>query len=114
VDILIQSPRIKLSNRLERIVQEKFERFDNPAWRIIRCEVLLRKEKSATENNFVVEAKLVIPGNDLFARKIGAKFEIAAEDVCTNLERQLSKRKTKLQPKTHLSMKRMASDEELE
>lgn len=113
MDILIQSPRIKLSNRIERIIFGKFERFEEVSDRIIRCDVVLKKDKSASDNDFVVEARLVIPGNDLFAKEAGPKFEIAAEDVCLNLERQLRKWKSKTRPTT--KAKRPAvSDEEYE
>ena len=95
MEIIIQSPRIKLSNRIERVIFEKFERFKKVSDRIIRCEVVLKKEKNAKDNDFVVEAKLAIPGKDLFAKESGSKFEIAAENVCLDLERQFRKRKVK-------------------
>jgi len=100
VDILIQSPHTRISNRVERIVFEKFERLEKIFDRIVRCEVVLRKEKSDSDDGYRVEARLMIPGNDLFAKEQGPKFEIAAEDACLDLERQLKKRKTKLAAKT--------------
>ncbi len=95
MQIIIQSPRIKLSNRIERIIYEKFERLEKVSDRIIRCEVVLKKVKDAKNSGYVVEARLVVPGNDLFAKESGPKFEVAAEDVCLDLERQLRKRKVK-------------------
>lgn len=96
MDILIQSPHTRVSNRVDRIVFEKFERLEKIFDRIVRCEVVLRKEKSASEEGYRVEARLIIPGNDLFAKERGPKFEVAAENACLDLERQLKKRKTKL------------------
>lgn len=112
MDILIQSPKTRVSNRVERIVFEKFERLEKIFDRILRCEVVLRKEKSATEEGYRVEARLIIPGNDLFAKERGSKFEIAAENACLDLERQLRKRKTKLAAKTKGSRVDVAVNEE--
>ncbi len=117
MDIILQSPRIRLSNRMERVLFEKFERLEKVSDRIIRCEVVLRKEKADDDNNFIVEARLNIPGNDLFAKESGPKFEIAAENACADLERQFRKRKTKLQPKARAkarTKKAKVEDEELE
>lgn len=114
MDIILQSPGFRVSNRIEGIVFDKFERFENRSWRVIRCEVVLRKEKSTKEDNCIVEARLVIPGNDLFAKDAGGRFVTAAESVCLDLERQLRKRKTRLQPKTRVkaSAKRITVNEE--
>jgi putative sigma-54 modulation protein len=106
--IIIQSPHIKLSNRIERVIAEKFERLEKVSDRIIRCEIVLKKEKNAKDNDFVVEARLAVPGNDLFSKESGPKFEIAAEDVCLDLERQLRKRKGKRLP----AAKKMVMKEE--
>jgi putative sigma-54 modulation protein len=117
VDIILQSPRIRLSNRMERVLFEKFERLEKVSDLIIRCEVVLRKEKADDDNGFIVEARLIIPGNDLFAKESGPKFEIAAENACADLERQFRKRKTKLQPKARakaIRKKAKVDDEELE
>jgi len=115
VDILIQSPRISVSNRVEGVVYEKFERLAKASDRIVRCEVVLKKEKSDTNEGYLVEARLMIPGNDLFAKEYGPKFEVAAENACLDLERQLRKRKTKLASKTRArKVKAKAADEELE
>lgn len=110
MDILIRSPRIRLSQRIERIVRAKFARFEKISDRILRCEVLLKKEKNARDEEFVAEARLIIPGNDLFAKEKAVKFEVAAEEVCHDLERQLAKQKTKWAKHP----RRAASDEEME
>lgn len=95
MDIIIQSPRIKLSRRIERVIYDKFERLEKASDRVIRCEVVLKKVKDSKNNGYLVEARLVVPGNDLYAKESGPKFEVAAEDACLDLERQLRKRKVK-------------------
>lgn len=91
--MIIQSPRLKPSKHIERVVSEKFQRFEQLSDRIIRCDILLKKEKDSRDDGFIVEAKLAVPGRDLFAKESAAKFEIAAEKVCEDLERQLRKHK---------------------
>jgi putative sigma-54 modulation protein len=113
MEILIQSPRIGLNRRMQSIIRAKFARFENVSDRIIRCEVVLKKEKDSRDEKFVAEARLIIPGNDLFAKEKAAKFEIAAEEVCLDLERQLAKRKTQWSKRTRPASI-SASDEEME
>jgi putative sigma-54 modulation protein len=101
----IQSPHIqKLNPETQAAIQEKFERFDKQYDRIERCNILLKKEKNAKRNNFLLEATLVIPGNDLFAKELAESFEVAAEKVCRSLESQMKRYKAKLLYKTSVAI----------
>lgn len=96
----IQSPHIhKLNPETQKLIEEKFERLERQFDRIERCNILLKKEKNAKRDNFLVEANLVIPGNDLFAKELAESFEVAAEMVCRSLESQIKKQKAKLHHK---------------
>lgn len=110
----LQSPHLKISSRTELTVQKKFERFEKLFDRIEQCHVLLKKEKNGKQENFIVEAKLAVPGNDLFAREQATSFEIAAENACLALENQIKKRKAKLNKKTARSVDQFIHDEEME
>ena len=67
----IQTPHIqKLNEITQKAVQEKFERLEKQYDRIERCNILLKKEKNAKRDNYLVEATLVVPGNDLFAKEL--------------------------------------------
>jgi putative sigma-54 modulation protein len=111
----IQSPHIqKLNPETQIVIQEKFERFERQYDRIERCNILLKKEKNAKRNNFLVEATLVIPGNDLFAKELAESFEIAAEEVCRSLESQLKKHKTKLHNQATVSADQQLEDDDIE
>jgi putative sigma-54 modulation protein len=96
---IFKSPHLTVNAKTEGAVQKKFERFASIN-RIEQCQILLKKEKNGKQENYIVEGKLVLPGNDLFAREQAASFEVAAENVCLDLERQLHKHKTKLNKKT--------------
>lgn len=110
----LQSPNLNVSGRVDRAIQKKFERFEKLFDRIEQCHVVLKKEKNGKQENFIVEARLAVPGNDLFAREQAASFEIAAENVCLALESQVKKHKAKLNKKASHSADQYIHDEELE
>jgi putative sigma-54 modulation protein len=66
---------------------------------IAQCNIVLKKQKNDKQNNFIVEAKLEVPGNDLYASDQAESFEIATEKVCKDLESQVKKHKEKLYQK---------------
>lgn len=111
---VIQSPRVRISEKTEIMLQEKFDRFEKMFDRVMQCHLVLKKEKNGQQDYFIVEARLAVPGNDLYAREQAASFEIAAEEACQNLERQIRKHKEKLNKKAEVPVDRYVNDEELE
>jgi putative sigma-54 modulation protein len=112
---IIQSPHKKISAKVHRMVKGKFERFEKLFDRLEQCHIVLRKEKNGQQQNYLVEAKLALPGNDLFAREQAESFEVAAEKVCIDLENQIKKHKSKVRDRrTVLPIDKFVSDEELE
>jgi putative sigma-54 modulation protein len=71
----------------------KLEQFDD---HIIGSEVFLRLDNTNTLENKISEIRLLIPGQDLFAKKQGKSFEQATDEAVEALRRQLMKRKGKL------------------
>lgn len=111
---IIQSPRVRISEKTEIMLQEKFDRFEKLFDRVMQCHLVLKKEKNGEQDYFLVEARLAVPGNDLYASEQASSFEIAAEEVCLNLERQIRKHKDKLNRKAEVPVDRLVNDEELE
>jgi ribosome-associated translation inhibitor RaiA len=64
--------------------------------RILEGKVILKLDKSDTHENKVCEIRLVIPGNDLFAKKNAASFEQALDQAIHALEKQVQDWKNKL------------------
>jgi putative sigma-54 modulation protein len=63
---------------------------------ILGAEVFLRLDRSQDLENKVVEVRLFIPGNELFAKKQTKSFE-ESTDLCVEaLRRQIMKHKSKL------------------
>jgi len=92
----IQSIRFDADQKLIDVIQAKADKLDTYFDRIVSGEVFLRLEKSETRENKLVEIKLIVPGNDLFASKKAATFEEAVDEAIEALRRQVKKLKEKL------------------
>jgi len=111
---IIQSPQLRISEETEIALQEKFDRLEKFFDRIQQCKIMLKKEKEGKQNYFVVEVKLAVPGNDLFASDQAESFEVAADTVFLQLESQLKKHKAKLNQRATVPVDKFVNDEELE
>jgi putative sigma-54 modulation protein len=82
----------KLLNFIDMKVKKLLQFFDD----IIGAEVFLRLEKVQDMENKIVEIKLFISGNDVFAKKQSKTFEESTDDCVEALRKQLKKHKEKL------------------
>jgi len=82
-------------NKLVDFIQKKADKLETFFDRIIDGEVFLRIEKNESNENKVIEIKLNIPGNQLFAKQQSSSFEAAADEAVESLRRQLKKHKEK-------------------
>lgn len=96
MNIKIQSIKFVADRKLEDFIREKVNKLGLFFDEIIGAEVFLRLENTPDLENKIVEIKLEIKGNDLFAKKQSKTFEEATDNVCEALERQLKKHKEKL------------------
>ncbi len=85
--------------KLLNFIQQKADKLETFYDRIIDGEVFLRLEKDPSKKNKVVEIKLNIPNNTLFAKAQDSSFEAAAYEAVESLRRQLKKHKEKLYAK---------------
>jgi ribosomal subunit interface protein len=65
----------------------------------MQCDVTLKKENSVSQEGFMVEAKLAIPGKDLFAKEMADSYATAVDKVIDDLVSQINKHKSKLNRK---------------
>jgi putative sigma-54 modulation protein len=114
MNYIIQSPNKEVSLQKEELIQKKFKHLERLLPEMMRCDIVLRMEKNGEQNSFIVEAKLQIPGNDLFAKEQAASYEMAAENVCTDLENQIRKQKEKKNKRSTKPADQFVNDEELE
>jgi putative sigma-54 modulation protein len=82
-------------SKLLDFVQKKTNKLDTFYDRIIDGEVFFRLNKDAAKENKIVEIKINIPGNQLFASEQSSTFEEATDTAVQALKRQLLKFKDK-------------------
>ena len=93
MEISIQSPHFTTNDHLTDFVTKKVNSLSHLNSRIMKSEVCLKLDKSDTAENKVCEIKLVIPGNDLFAKRQCHTFEEAITKVVDALQEQVRKHK---------------------
>lgn len=81
--------------KLTDFIQKKVDKLETFYDRIIDGEVFLKLEKDDSRENKIVEIKLNIPGNQLFASEKAKSFEAAADEAVEALRRQIKKHKEK-------------------
>lgn len=99
MNITIESPGIDLRSYTEGIIEKKLEKLEKYFDKIEKCDVIIRKEQHEKRDNFLIETKLYVPGNVLFAKEQSDSFESAANEVALDLESQLRKYKDRLYQK---------------
>ena len=97
--IRVQSIHFTADSKLLDFIQRKVDKLDQFFDQIISGEVYLKLENTDDEENKITEIKLMIPGNDLFAKEQCKTFEEATDKAIESLRRQLDKHKEKLREK---------------
>ena len=95
VNLKVSSVHFDADKDLVEFIHEKFNKLANHFDKIIDGEVILKVENSHDTENKVAEIKLLIPGNDIFAKKQCKSFEEATDTAVEALRRQLKKHKEK-------------------
>ncbi|MBK6966691.1 MAG: HPF/RaiA family ribosome-associated protein [Lentimicrobium sp.] len=94
--VSINAVKFKTDKKLEAFISEKVEKLSGVYDGIMGSEVTLKLENAETQDNKVAEIRLLIKGNDLFAKKQSATFEEATDTAIDALRKQLDKHKMKL------------------
>jgi len=94
--IKISSIHFKADQKLEEFTQERINKLSTIYDGIIGSEVTLKIDKDIKTENKVAEIKLIIRGNDLFAKKQCKTFEEAIDSAIDALRKQLTKHKEKI------------------
>jgi putative sigma-54 modulation protein len=95
MDIKISSVHFNADKKLLEFVDGKVSKLVKFYEDIIGAEVFLRLENTQDAENKVAEIRLVIPGNELFAKKQSKSFEEATDNVIEALRQQIIKHKEK-------------------
>ena len=91
----IHSVRFDSDYKLINLIKKKLVKLETFYNRIIDGEVFLRIVNDESRINKIIEIKLNIPGDQLFAKERARTFEIGADEVTEALRRQIKKVKEK-------------------
>ena len=91
----IHSVRFDSDYKLINLIKKKLVKLETFYNRIIDGKVFLRIVNDESRINKIIEIKLNIPGNQLFAKERARTFEIGADEVTEALRRQIKKFKEK-------------------
>lgn len=92
----MHSIHFNADTKLVEFIQKKANKLDTFFDRIIDGEVIMKVDKDDANENKLVEIKLNIPGNQLFAKERSKSFEAATDEAVEALRRQIKKHKEKL------------------
>lgn len=95
MDFKVNTVHFTADKELIEFIHEKVKKLELMYDQIISSEVYLRLDKSDANENKIAEVKLLIPGNELFAKKQCKSFEEAADSAVQALKKQVSKHKEK-------------------
>ncbi len=95
MDFKVNSVNFTVDQKLVNFIHEKVKKLELMNNGIISSEVFLRIDKNSTQENKVAEVKLLMPGQELFAKKQCKSFEEATDQVVNALKKQVEKHKTK-------------------
>lgn len=96
MDVKIHSLKFDADQKLIQFIENKVSKFEQVFDNIIEVEVFLRLSKNQNAENKLVEIKISIPGNELFAKKQCKSFEEATDQSVEALRKQIKKHKEKV------------------
>ena len=88
--VTIQTPGFTGRPGLLKYTEEHVQKLANLSDRIMEGQVVLSIDKSNDNKNKVCEARIIVPGYDLFARKTADSFEEAVTHACEALRKQIA------------------------
>ena len=92
----MHSIRFIADQSLITFIQRKADKLDKFFDRIIDGEVFMRLDKDNNMENKIIEIKLNIPRNQLFAKERAKSFEEASDLAVEALKKQIIKHKDKI------------------
>lgn len=96
----IQSIHFTADSKLIEYIEQRLNKLETFSNQLMKADVYLKLEnEGAPVKDKVVEIKIHIPGNDLFAKETKRSFEEAVDAVTEQLRRQLDRQKEKINGK---------------
>lgn len=96
MEIKIKTIHFEAGEKLQDYIQKRVSKIEKFSSDIRKVEVSLKVTKPETSMNKNATLSIVLPGDELFAEKIGDTFEEAVDLCVETLTRQLEKYKEKV------------------
>ncbi|WP_140938250.1 ribosome hibernation-promoting factor, HPF/YfiA family [Sphingobacterium lumbrici] len=112
MNITVQSIKFDADQKLVDFIKKRANKLDQYLDNIIEGACYLRLENVEDEANKIVELKLNIPGNQLFAKSQAKTFEEATDIAVESLRRQINKHKTKTRTNASNHKELLTTEEE--
>ncbi|WP_309607677.1 ribosome hibernation-promoting factor, HPF/YfiA family [Flavobacterium sp.] len=96
----VHAVNFNVDKKLVDFVEEKMKKLEKYYDKVVSSDVFLKVEKTSDKENKIVEAKIIVPGDEFIVKKQCKTFEEGIELSAESLERLLLKRKEKL--RTHI------------
>ena len=114
MQLQIQSPHFVPNDALVNEVTTKLDRLEKMYDRIEKCTVMLKHEKNDEQKGYIVEVRLAVPKEDLFAKESTESYSRSLDNVIDDLKKQLIKHKEKLKgtdkTKEKISVEELSSE----
>tara|TARA_R100000935_G_scaffold8302_7_gene17379 strand:+ start:8099 stop:8401 length:303 start_codon:yes stop_codon:yes gene_type:complete len=89
---------VSASKRLEALATEKLEKLEAKYTFIVNTDVYFKKENTTSpETGMITEIRINVPGTTLFAQANNGAFESSLAKACSEVGKQLRKKKDKMQ-----------------
>ena len=92
----VHAVNFNVDKKLVDFVEEKMKKLEKYYDKVVSSDVFLKVEKTSDKENKIVEAKIIVPGDEFIVKKQCKTFEEGIELSAESLERLLLKRKEKL------------------
>lgn len=97
MEVLIQSLDADVSNNFKKEIRKKIQSAGRIFSRVISVDIKLFKENNDEQNDYCMEAKIIVPQNVLFAKERAESFKAALNNLLDSIKHQLVKYKEKLE-----------------
>ena len=95
MNINIESVHFDADKKLIAFIERKVGKLTKKEPTVIKTDVILRLDNSATRENKIAEIKLKVPSDEFFAKKQTRSFEESIDSTIQAIEKQLDKYKDK-------------------
>ena len=96
MDFKVNTVNFTADQKLIDFIREKIGKLELMYDNIIASDVYLKLENNESNENKVAEVKILLPGNELFARKQCKSFEEATDLAVQALKKQVARHKEKV------------------